>query len=116
MAACKYVHQQCREALRDLNKLFEIEAGLTASGSPRQRMALICFFCNAGQHRSVGMAEVFKRMLDELDVSSEICHVCDSCWRSKYCMGCVSCRQSVNTPAGADALRMMQAAVLDKDA
>ena len=85
------------------------------SGQRQTRLTIVGFFCNAGEHRSVGMAEVFKRMLDELDISSEICHVCDSCWRSKFCMGCVACRQSVNTPAGAYALRMMQAAVLDKD-
>ena len=89
---------------------FEISSS-SSQRSSRQRLAVVGFYCNACEHRSVCMAEAFERLLDKLDVSSEIRHVCDSCWCQKYCMGCGECRRSTNTPAG----RMMQAAVLEMD-
>ena len=40
-------------------------------------VAVVGFYCNAGEHRSVAMAEVFKRYLDSSQFTAETCHSCD---------------------------------------
>ena len=68
---------------------------------------LICFFCNAGEHRSVAMAEVHAGYLDKHFPgrrTHEVLHLCRDYWRWKYCGGCMECTESSAIRAEAQSL------------
>ena len=48
---------------------------------------VIAFYCNAGEHRSVAMAELFGGVHE----GSRVHHLCSGVWRRKYCGGCDEC-------------------------
>ena len=60
------------------------KAGITADD--KKDTVVIAFYCNAGEHRSVAMAELFGRLHE-----ANIQHLCNGVWRRKYCGGCAEC-------------------------
>jgi len=54
---------------------------------------LFGFYCNAGEHRSVAMAELFSHYLLSAfpQARVDLRHVCHSIWRRRYCGGCADC-------------------------
>ena len=106
-SSCRQIYRGCKEAVAGLTALIQNANSISRGGV--KMVAVVGFYCNAGEHRSVAMAEVFKRYLDSSQFTAETCHSCDSVWRRKFCQGCDQCRRSVSTPAGREALRQMQA-------
>jgi predicted Fe-S protein YdhL (DUF1289 family) len=73
--------------------------------TPEARKHIFCFYCNAGEHRSVAMAETFRAFLK---VRAPAVHCCSPAWRRRYCGGCAACAR--RGPRFAEAvLRMEQA-------
>ena len=74
--------------------------------NPEARKHIFCFYCNAGEHRSVAMAETFRAFLK---VRAEAVHCCSPAWRRRYCGGCAACVK--RGPRFAEAVRRMEQAL-----
>lgn len=62
--------------------------------TPEAREHIFCFYCNAGEHRSVAMAETFRAFLE---VRAPVVHCCSPAWRRRYCGGCAACARRGRT-------------------
>jgi hypothetical protein len=67
------------------------------------RTTLFGFYCNAGEHRSVAMAELFSNYLCSTfpEASVELRHACHTIWRRRYCGGCSDCQTRTDVHAAA---------------
>ena len=74
--------------------------------TPEAREHIFCFYCNAGEHRSVAMAETFRGFLK---VRAPVVHSCSPAWRRRYCGGCAACAK--RGPTFAEAVLQMEQAL-----
>ena len=58
------------------------------------RSFLIAVYCNAGEHRSVAIAEMVYRLLLRLGCNAVKRDLCDSLWNRRGCGCCSSCALS----------------------
>ena len=74
--------------------------------TPEAREHIFCFYCNAGEHRSVAMAETFRVFLTG---RAPVVHCCSPAWRRRYCGGCAAC--VTRGPVFAEAVLLMELAL-----
>ena len=73
------IHRQCAVAYDGLTS--HLPRVINSQG---RTTIFIGFYCNAGEHRSVAMAEVFKRVLVSLEFEREISHISEPLWRPTH--------------------------------
>ena len=79
-------------------------------------LLVVAFYCNAGEHRSVAISDLFGRACEAVRPGkvNDVIHACRSSWRWKYCRGCSDCQKP--TEVRDQAVQMMLEMLPDRSA
>ena len=85
---CEYL-QDTHRMDKFVDYLLQVADPLSFTRNPKKRV--ICFYCNAGEHRSVAFAALFAAYAREQGSSVECIHTCSELWSRRSCGKCSAC-------------------------